>query len=118
MPNIKIKTYKHLEEWRVFNREDAQGNPCGLDIFSRFDGDLKRLRVAMMPDGATLGGGGCFPHQLENAHLIAAAPDLLKACRRALDLLDDPNGDEQQADRVASVLMLAILKAEEGIPYD
>jgi hypothetical protein len=46
---------------------------------------------------------------LANAWLIAAAPDLLAACRHALEALTDPeNIDEQDA---VDVLETAILKA-------
>lgn len=43
-----------------------------------------------------------------NARVIAAAPDLLNACMRALLLLSDPEADENEADRVTLVLVDAL----------
>jgi hypothetical protein len=43
-----------------------------------------------------------------NARVIAAAPDLLNACLRALMLLSDPEADENEADRVTLVLVDAL----------
>ena len=43
-----------------------------------------------------------------NARVIAAAPDLLDACIRALLLLSDPEADENEADRVTLVLVDAL----------
>lgn len=43
-----------------------------------------------------------------DARVIAAAPDLLNACIRALLLLSDPEADENEADRVTLVLVDAL----------
>lgn len=43
-----------------------------------------------------------------DARVIAAAPDLLNACLRALMLLSDPEADENEADRVTLVLVDAL----------
>jgi hypothetical protein len=45
-----------------------------------------------------------------NAHLIAAAPDLLEACKRMLDLLNDDMDEEQCA--AWDAMSAAIDKAE------
>ena len=50
-----------------------------------------------------------------NAHLIAAAPDLLAALETALEMLIDSWGEEQIAagdDQVANVIKAAIAKAQ------
>lgn len=46
-----------------------------------------------------------------NADLIAAAPDMLEACREAMALLEDPDADMTDANRVERVLCAAIRKA-------
>lgn len=54
---------------------------------------------------------------LANARLIAAAPDLLDACRAAVDRLDDLRGlwgDEGVTRTLRDRLVAAIRRAEEG----
>jgi hypothetical protein len=51
-----------------------------------------------------------------NARLAIAAPKLLEACKRALALLEDPDGDEFKANEVESDLLDAIRQAAWGIP--
>jgi hypothetical protein len=46
-----------------------------------------------------------------DARLIAAAPCLLDAAREALRLLEDPDADAADADRVTALLRAAIAKA-------
>jgi hypothetical protein len=61
------------------------------------------------------------PEQLADARLIAAAPDLLEACKTALTLLRGLCGSDElgdlyfaEAERVESVIDAAIAKAEGG----
>lgn len=50
-----------------------------------------------------------------NAHLIAAAPDLLHACRAAMAYLADPPSEfAANRQEAASIIMAAIRKAEGG----
>jgi hypothetical protein len=63
--------------WKMTDRKAAMGNNCGINIESQ------DLIVCRLPDGASTDGGYSFPHQLSNAKLIAAAPDLLEACQKA-----------------------------------
>jgi hypothetical protein len=51
-----------------------------------------------------------------NAYLLAAAPDLLAACKAALALMQDPDSDEYfDAFKLESILESAISKAEGKI---
>ena len=54
------------------------------------------------------------PMGTANARLIAAAPELLDACARALGLLTDPDASEHDADTVTDILRAAINKAKEA----
>lgn len=47
------------------------------------------------------------------AHLFAAAPDLLEACKAVYDSVD-PNQPSTIPGRVMALVMTAIAKAEEG----
>lgn len=47
-----------------------------------------------------------------NARLIAAAPDLLAACREALDLLEERSATDERAAYLAQHMADAIAKAE------
>jgi hypothetical protein len=47
-----------------------------------------------------------------NARLIAAAPDLLKACKAARDFIDDPRRSADE-DELFDILKVAIQKAEQ-----
>ena len=51
------------------------------------------------------------PMGVANARLIAAAPELLDACARALDLLTDPDATDNDADIVTDILRAAFEKA-------
>jgi len=46
-----------------------------------------------------------------NARLIAAAPDLLAACKEALALLNNPDADGYDADQIDGILNRAIQRA-------
>jgi hypothetical protein len=47
-----------------------------------------------------------------NAHLIAAAPDLLEACKRAFRFIDYTLDSTRETHRVREILARAISKAE------
>jgi hypothetical protein len=49
-----------------------------------------------------------FAGEEANARLIAAAPELLAACREALALLENPDADGFEADRVEKMLRDAL----------
>jgi len=67
--------------WVRINRLDERGTPCGINI------ENEDNIICRPPDGATVTGIKTYPHQSANARLIAAAPELLDACRRAGDTL-------------------------------
>jgi hypothetical protein len=62
-----------MTQWKMVDRLDAKGNPCGINIANE-RGEV----VCRMPDGATTGGGHAWPEQISNARLIASAPSLLE----------------------------------------
>ena len=87
----------------------------GIDIRSEPTGDI----VTRLPDGASTTGGHCFPRQLANARLMAAAPELLEACNAMLGLLvdarngiDEHGGDSSFVDEIEGHARAAIAKAE------
>ena len=49
----------------------------------------------------------------DNAILIAASPELLSACQSALDLLNNPEADTDEAIALQTILIAAIKKASE-----
>jgi hypothetical protein len=74
----------------------------------------KEFRVIHNPDGDLSGETitVCFNFRPEDARLIAAAPDLLRACEAALDFNANILGEcEAACDCVLHVLRAAILKA-------
>ena len=82
-----------------------------LDVFA-VDKTLGNYRVCMVDcDNDSVSNHD----HMANAHLIAAAPDLLAALETALEMLIDSWGDEQIAagdDQVANVIKEAIAKAK------
>lgn len=56
------------------------------------------------------------PEAEANAHLIAAAPEMLEACIKALAAMEDPRRAERDGDcyPIPSILREAIAKAEGG----
>ncbi len=74
--------------WRAVDRKDARGNIAGISIWAGDGEDQyglpKSVKICSLPDGASLSGGHCFPEQVGNAHLIAAAPELLEALKGLL----------------------------------
>jgi len=53
-----------------------------------------------------------IPTRDANRALLAAAPELLEACVAALELLQDPDADAFDADKVEQMLRDAIAKAK------
>jgi hypothetical protein len=51
------------------------------------------------------------PEERGNAALISAAPDLLKGCAMALEMLRDPESDYLDAAKLETLLEQAIIKA-------
>ena len=68
-----MKTKHTPGPWEMEDRQSEGGNNCGINVMAL----QNQLIVCRIPDGASTYGGFGFPHQLANAKLIAAAPDLL-----------------------------------------
>jgi len=79
--------------WHAVDRKDDRGNNSGISIWAEDGEDQygtpRAVQVCALPDGASLSGGHCFPEQLANARLIAAAPDLMEALKDARRRLTD-----------------------------
>jgi len=83
--------------------ESSSGQPC---IYTEETGETVALCYGL-------------PEAKSNAFLIAAAPDLLRACKIAMEWLEDFSRDRQPyLDRPAAVIARllheAILKSKEG----
>ncbi len=50
-----------------------------------------------------------------NAHLIAAAPDLLAACESVIARISDPSVDREKDDESLRLLRAAIARAKGGV---
>lgn len=66
--------------WKHETVFDQRGNPCAYSVWpcNQFYG---RDRICMTPDGTTC-------ENLSNAQIIAAAPEMLEALKKALDALE------------------------------
>ena len=101
---METETKTKRTEWTIQDRLCKSG-PCGLDIMDGY------TIVARIPDGATLGGGHCFPRQMRRAHLIAAAPDLLEVLAQCLAMNDRGGNSQADFDRWERKARAAIAKA-------
>ena len=98
--------------WHMQDRYCKRGI-SGIDIVDK-DGSL----ICCLPDGASIKGGYAFPKQLVNARLIAAAPELLEACKAVINYAVDCQNPKreaefyfQQADKITDKVKAAIAKA-------
>lgn len=83
----------------------VDGTEYGEEKSWRFE-DPEDSIICTMPDS---------PNQKEHAHLIAAAPDLLEACKAAMLLYDLPNVDlSGPAQVIRDQLRAVIQKAESA----
>lgn len=97
-------------EWEVgIHREHVEFRQCicvGSQSAPAAPGKIKVVAIC----GETQ--GDLVPQSLADAHLIAAAPDLLAACKEALAMIqrqDDFNddGDGEMMDRLAAAIAKA-----------
>jgi hypothetical protein len=108
MSTIKtIKTSHTPGPWFVL---DARPEGVEALAIARLDNPPIICRIESKISGVKL-----TQEDQANAALIAAAPDLLKACRHALAALTDPDTDEQDA---IDALESTIGKATEGVTVE
>ena len=70
--------------WKCVDTRDEQNNPCGYSVWEDYEpkyvNDRFGREICQTPDGTT-------KENLANAHLIAAAPDLLKELKESTNVL-------------------------------
>lgn len=86
--------------WFVMDTKGAFGQSVGLAIVSEH-----------VDDAIVASVGGDLPGEKANAHLIAAAPDLLRACKQWLARFDGER-DRECAASIVENIRAAVQKAE------
>lgn len=109
------KTKTKLEEWHAITRERYTLGGDVVEIVTLDENGMVTDQIAsvMLETGEdTEEDRAVYMQQEANAHLIAAAPELLEACKHVLDHLPDLEVEGSWDFENAKILRAAIAKAE------